>query len=179
MHRRRKSSGACWIRAVLAVAVAFAVLCSVGPSEAQQAGASLPPDLFVKEAPMAAVAVGEARKAVQEGQTVVMRGRIGGLPQPFAEKHAIFVLSDLRLLPCTDGCTTAWDYCCTPKDQILANVATVQVVDGKGRPIKVGMKGINGLKPMSEVIVKGTVIKKSKDLLMVNAHNIYVSSNPK
>ncbi len=82
---------------------------------------------FVRESPSRwAVDVGEARKIAQQGQQVVIKGRIGGVPNPFADKYAIFVLSDLRLLMCEEKCPTPWDYCCTPREKILANVATVK-----------------------------------------------------
>jgi hypothetical protein len=141
---------------------------------AQQAG-GLPADLFVSAAPENSMEVGAARKASEQGKPVVLRGKIGGLPNPFADKFAIFVLSDMTLPPCTDGCPTAWDYCCTPRETVLDNVATIQVVDGAGKPLKASMLGANGLKPLSEVTVSGTVIKKGDKLFIVNARNIYVN----
>ncbi len=139
-----------------------------------QSSAGLPSDLFVKALPGNPVDVGEARKTAQQGQQVVIRGRIGGVPHPFADKYAIFVLSDLALLVCVDDCATPWDYCCTPREKILANVATVQVVDGKGKPLNVSIKGVNGLNPLSEVVVRGLVAKQDGKTLIVNAQNIFV-----
>src|SRR6266498_5658042 len=60
-----------------------------------QSSAGLPSDLFVKALPENPVDVGEARKTAEQGQQIVIRGRIGGMPNPFADKYAIFVLSDL------------------------------------------------------------------------------------
>ena len=71
-------------------------------SKQSQASAGLPSDLFVKALPDNPVDVGEARKTAQQGQQIVIRGRIGGIPNPFADKYAIFVLSDLSLLLCVD-----------------------------------------------------------------------------
>jgi hypothetical protein len=143
-----------------------------------QPSAGLPSDLFVKAIPDNPVDVGEARKSAQQGQQIVIRGKIGGMPNPFADKYAIFVLSDLKLLICVDQCATPWDYCCTPREKILANVATVQVVDGKGKPLKVSVKGVNGLKPLSEVVVRGLVAKQDGKTLIVNAQNIFVGGQP-
>jgi len=145
----------------------------------RQGPVSLPSDLFVSAAPADPLEVGHARKASEEGKPIVIRGRIGGMVEPFAAKYAIFVLSDLQLPPCTDGCPTAWDYCCTPRETIMANVATIQVVDADGRPLKVPVKGVNGLKAMSEVIVSGTVAKRNENFLVVNARNIFVSGETK
>jgi hypothetical protein len=143
-----------------------------------QSSAGLPSDLFVKALPDNPVDVGNARKTAQQGQQIVIRGRIGGMPNPFADKYAIFVLSDLRLLMCVEKCPTPWDYCCTPREKILANVATVQVVDGKGKPLNVSIKGVNGLNPLSEVVVRGLVAKQDGKTLIVNAQNIFVGGHP-
>ena len=147
-------------------------------SKQSQASAGLPSDLFVKALPDNPVDVGEARKTAQQGQQIVLRGRIGGMPNPFADKYAIFVLSDLNLLLCVEKCATPWDYCCTPREKILANVATVQVVGGKGKPLNVSIKGVNGLNPLSEVVVRGLVAKQDGKTLIVNAQNIFVSGQP-
>lgn len=142
-----------------------------------QSSAGLPSHLFVKALPDNPVDVGEARKTAQQGQEIVLRGRIGGLPTPFADNYAIFVLSDLRLLMCVEKCPTPWDYCCTPREKILANVATVQVVDEKGKPLNVSIKGVNGLNPLSEVVVRGLVAKQDGKTLIVNAQNIFVGGH--
>ena len=135
---------------------------------------SLPPDLFVSTAPGGAINVGDARKTGREGGTVVVRGRIGGMAKPFADKYAVFVLSDQRLPLCQEGCSTPWDYCCTPRESIVSNLATIQVVDEGGRPLKTSLKGVHGLAPSSDVIVSGTVAKMGKNFMILNAGNIYV-----
>ena len=58
-------------------------------SKQSQASAGLPSDLFVKALPDNPVDVGEARKTAQQGQQIVLRGRIGGMPNPFADRYAI------------------------------------------------------------------------------------------
>jgi hypothetical protein len=89
-------------------------------------------------------------------------------------------MSDFQLPLCHAGCgcPTPWDSCCAPRDQILANVATVQVADQGGKPLKANLKGVNGLSPMVEVVVKGTVSVKDKNSLLVNAQHIYVKPQP-
>ena len=57
-------------------------------------------------------------------------------------------------------------------------MATVQVVDGKGKPLNVSVKGVNGLNPLSEVVVRGLVAKQDGKTLIVNAQNIFVSGQP-
>lgn len=140
---------------------------------AQMNVASLPTNLFVKAVPQNAVAVGEARKTAEEGKAIVIRGRIGGVAKPIADKHAIFMITDLSLALCKDACA---DFCQLPREQLLNNMATIQVVDSSGRPLRVPIDGINGLKPLAEVVVRGTVAKRDKNFLIVNAQNIFVDS---
>jgi hypothetical protein len=133
--------------------------------------AGLPSGLFIAAAPPNAVNVGDARKTAQEGKPIVIRGRIGGTVKPIADKYAMFLITDLSLALCKDGCA---DFCQLPKEQLMTNMATVQVVDASGKPLKVPMEGVNGLKPLAEVVVHGTVAKRDNNFLIVNAQNIFV-----
>jgi hypothetical protein len=180
LNMRSKSKRIRRVTLVIGILVTAVFISGIVGAQTKQSqpSAGLPSDLFVKALPDNPVDVGEARKTAQQGQQIVLRGRIGGVPNPFADKYAIFVLSDLTLLACVDDCPTPWDYCCTPREIILANVATVQVVDGKGKPLNVSIKGVNGLNPMSEVVVRGLVAKQDGKTLIVNAQNIFVGGHP-
>lgn len=149
------------------------------PGPTRSPAAVLPPGLFVASAPPDALDVGPARKVAQEGKPIVLRGRIGGLAKPFAEKHAMFVLSDMQVASCGPTCGNPGDYCSIPRERLLANLATVQVVDANGSPLRAPMQGMNGLQPMSEVVIRGIVAKADNNVLIVNAHNIYVNRQPK
>ncbi len=156
-------------------AAVLGLLSAAHAGNVNQAGgsaSSLPSDLFVSQAPPDAVGVGEARKGAQEGKPIVIKGRIGGLAQPIANKYAIFLLVDLGLTPCSDGCGN--DFCGFDQGRLMANLATVQVVDDAGRPLKVSMSGTNGLKPLVPVVVRGTVAKKDATVLIINARHIFV-----
>lgn len=96
------------------------------------------------------------------------------MAKPFADTFAIFILSDLRLPLCQEGCPTPWDYCRTPRETIVANLATIQAVDGVGKPLKTSLRGVRGLKPSADVIEKGIVAKMGKNFMIVNARNISV-----
>jgi|GEM_PF-833052 len=147
---------------------------TAGPTKVGSAG--LPANLFVAAAPTNALDVGDARKTAVEGKPIVMRGQIGGLAKPFAEKYAMFVVCDKRLAVCPSGCTNPADFCSVPRDQLIANLATIQVVDGNGTLLKASVEGLNGLRPMSEVVIRGTVAKKDQNVLVVNAESIYVDN---
>ena len=52
---------------------------------------------------------------------------------------------------------------------------TVQVLGNDGKPVRTGLKGINGLAELSRVTVAGTVAKNSSpEAFVVNASAIHV-----
>lgn len=137
------------------------------------------PGLFVSEAIDEAKSVKEAKASASPDGEIVMRGRIGVGKSPFAEGRAVFTIADSSLPTCTerhgDTCPTPWDYCCEPPDVITSSTATVQVVDAQGKPLKLSLDGVQGLKPTAEVTVRGKVASQAADgPLVVNATAIHV-----
>jgi len=152
-----------------------------GASPGSSAATGLPSGLFLASAPESAQEVKSAKAAVKQGERVVMRGRIGGSVEPFAEGRAIFTLMDSALPACSDNpddhCTTPWDYCCETRKDILAHAATVRVSDAEGRPLRVSLKGVSGLTELAEVVVVGTVTERDDaGNFVVDASGLYVAS---
>ncbi len=174
-----------WLRHVAVTVAVLIVVFGVGIRANAQAGPvrgpdsqSLPPDLFVKQPPPNPVGVGEARQRAEEGKPVVLHGRIGGVAQPFADKYAMFLLADMQLMPPTHSCASPWDFCSEPREKVQANLATIRVVDATGKLVKVPLQGVQGLKPLGEVVVQGTVAKRDQSVLIVNASTIFVKPEP-
>jgi hypothetical protein len=141
---------------------------------------ALPEGLVLATAPEGARGVAETRAKSQEGEEVVVRGVVAGSAQPLAENRAILMLLDESIETCDrmemdEGCTTPWDACCSPPETVSANAATVQVVDGEGRPLKTGLGEIADLGPLSRVVVTGT-FHPSPDgkAAIINATGIHV-----
>jgi len=151
------------------------------PPSAASPGAAhslLPDTLFVTVEPTAAREVGEVKADAAAEGAVVLRGRIGGRVEPFVKDRAIFMLADYRMPTCRDkhgdGCPTPWDYCCEPKDELLAKTATIQIVGPDGQPLKLGLQGQHGLEPMAEIVVSGRVASRDGGTLLINAERIFV-----
>src|SRR4051794_38891909 len=57
------------------------------------------------------------KEQAQDGDAVVVVGRIGGSEKPFTGRAA-FTIVDSQCRPCNeipdDPCETPWDYCCEP-----------------------------------------------------------------
>ena len=139
---------------------------------------ALPAGLFLTVSPGEAVDVGALKATAKEGDEVVVRGRIGGVP-PFIPGVAAMTIADRKLVPCSemsmeDGCKTPWDYCCAPQDELTANTATVQVVGADGRPLRADLAAA-GLAPLSTVLVKGKVgPRPDPKVLVIDAAGIWV-----
>lgn len=138
---------------------------------------ALPAGLWLKAAPADARPVAEVKKSAQAGQDVVVFGRIGGRKDPFVAGRAMFMLADAGIPSCRekheDGCPTPWDFCCEPKETILAGTTTVQVVDADGKPLKCSLGPEQGLKPLANVVVAGR-IASAGDNVVIDATGIYV-----
>lgn len=155
------------------------------PKEASKTAApaaSLPADLFSDAEPEGVMGVLEAKGTTHGVDGVVIRGRIGGRVEPFVSGAAVFLIVDTGLKSCKelheddpDACKTPWDYCCEPKGNLLANTATVQVVDEAGKPLRGEIRGQHGLEPLAEVIVAGAIVpQEDGGPLVINARKIFV-----
>jgi hypothetical protein len=128
-----------------------------GTPRAGTTAATIPASYFVETAPAEAKGIVEVKKAAKAGDEVVMQGRIAGREDPFTAGRASFLMTDMSLAVCEDGCKTPWDHCCDSAKDIAANAATVQLVDDKGEVIKAPANGVHGLAPNAELVVIGTV----------------------
>lgn len=163
---------------------ALAVLGPQEPSSKQKnppakTPASLPADLFLAKQPDAAKSVEEVKASTKAGEKVVIRGRIGGSKAPFVDGRAVFTLMGNGIKACSDKgeekcCNTPWDYCCETPEEVAKHSATIQVIDPAGNPIRADLKGVNGLKELSEVIIQGTVKEAKDKVLIINASGLFV-----
>jgi hypothetical protein len=158
-----------------AILIGAAVLvASLGGHSIDALAAALPDGLFVKAAPENALGVKDAKQNTKQGQAVVIRGKVGGRAVPFAKGSAIFLVVDPSLPPSQDACGTPWDYCSLPPQVLMENLATVQVMGSDGKPVRADIQNLNGLEPLAEVVIKGTVAKRELNVFLVNADQIYV-----
>ena len=142
----------------------------------------LPASLILAEAPANAKNVGEIVKDAKEGEEVVVAGKVGGRKEPFVAGRALMTVVDLTQTSCKemegDHCPTPWDYCCVPQSELAPNLATVQFVGADGKPLKADLASVNGLKPLSEVVIKGNVVRAADgQSLVINATGLYVKKS--
>jgi hypothetical protein len=137
---------------------------------------------FFTEQPIAdAKPIHLARTTAKPGDGIVISGLIMGREKVFVDGRASFLLGDPeKMKPCNempgDECATPWDACCDSKEVKRGNIVSIQIVDGEGRVLSGGLKGVNGLKDLSAVTISGTVDQNSTaENLVVNATMIHVS----
>jgi hypothetical protein len=178
MNRIRKP----W-RITLLLAGALAVGCGGGTST-DKASPSVGKDKYLlAEEPAGARGVIDARKEVKDGDDVVVVGRIGGDVKPWVEGRAAFWIVDPSLKSCKetedDNCPTPWDYCCTPKEDLLKLMATVNIVDEKGDTVRADARELLGLKELQTVVVRGRAKRDEQGNLTVLAAGVYVRPDSK
>ncbi|MHC4990810.1 MAG: hypothetical protein ACYTGC_07490 [Planctomycetota bacterium] len=153
--------------------------CGNASTPTDDAGAQAAPGgatWLLADMPAGAVPVAQAKQPAREGDQIVVRGRIGGRPDPMSRDVAMFVMMDPALPSCRergDGCRKPWDYCCETTETITANSATVQLVDDARDPMAIDL-GTHGFEPLDEVVVVGTVGPRPDEaMLVINAEKIH------
>lgn len=136
--------------------------------------------LILKEEPADAVSVNAAKKNPEPGKEITITGKVMGTTSPIVENRAVVVIGDpAKLTSCDlrpgDSCTTPWDVCCDEQEVISANIATIQVLDKERNRIKETLRGVGGLKELSELTITGVIDESSsKENLIINATGIYL-----
>ncbi|MFI4917175.1 MAG: hypothetical protein ACIAS6_11805, partial [Phycisphaerales bacterium JB060] len=137
-------------------------------TDAQWRLASMPAD---------AQGVKSIKDTAAEGDTVTVRGIIGGRKDALSKDSAFFVMVDPALenicISEDDHCATPWDYCCAMPEDIQANSATVQLVDADGNPLEFDLSA-RGVSPLDEVVVVGTVAARpTPEVLTIRASGLH------
>lgn len=157
--------------------------CTDKPSSGDHASGDhahdLPETLFLKAAPASGSPLQQVKASAKVGDTVTIKCRIGGRSTPFVESRAIMVVIDPSLPSCADTkgdmCKKPWDYCCETPEDLIANTATVQVMDPHGHAVAMSLEGEQGLNPLAWITVVGEVaVKDDAGQFVVNATGIFV-----
>ena len=138
---------------------------------------------LLNEEPAEAATVIEARGNSEDGQDVVLVGRIGGSVNPWVEGRAAFSIVDPTLKACSDipgdECKKPWDYCCETH-KLPTSTAFVKFVGDDGRPLNADARELLSLKELQTVVVRGKAKRDEAGNLTVLADGLFVrdTSNP-
>ncbi|MFK8113648.1 MAG: hypothetical protein AB8B91_15710 [Rubripirellula sp.] len=129
--------------------------------------------------PEAAKDVIQVRLDANDGDEVVIVGRIGGSVNPWIEGRAAFSIVDESLKACSDipgdHCAQPWDYCCETS-KLPDGTALIKVVDEDGKLVKADSQGLLNVKELSTVIVKGKAQRDDAGNLTVLASGVFVKN---
>ena len=171
----------------LSAAVLGLIGCSTQPSSFSQGGSSaadpqiveLRGRYFLNEAPIVAVAISDAKKALETAPTVVLMGRIGaGKHDPWEKGKATFVISEASTEK--SGHASAPDHdadnCpfCKRRASATESTAIVQFVDDQGEVLPVDARQLLDAEKDQLVIVRGRGEVNGLGTLVVSVQGIYV-----
>ena len=145
---------------------------------------TVPASLFVTTRPEKALDLLSVKNSAKEGDEVVFLARVGGRAKPFADGFAMFVVADPSLQSCElmgeeDHCPIPYDYCCEDPQKITKGIATIQVVDAKGTPLRTSLEGVGGLEGSKFLVIDGVVTEKNDEgLFTIDARKIWVGGKP-
>jgi len=127
--------------------------------------------------PTGAEPVRAVREQSQDGDDVVLVGRIGGSPNPWIDGRAAFSIVDPSLKACSDvpgdDCPKPWDYCCET-DRLPSSTAFIKFVDDKGGPLRADARKLLNLSELQTVVVSGKAKRDEFGNLTVLATGIFV-----
>lgn len=166
---------------MITLAVAFGAVGACQKESAPSAttpGDAQGPAWLVASLPDQAVPVAQLKQSAKEGDTVAIRGRIGGSVKPLAPGSGVFVIVDAIIPSCAemgddDHCPTPWDYCCEPRDSLNASSATIMLVDASGAPLSADLEAA-GLHPLDDVVAVGVVgPRPAPEVLTIKATKLH------
>lgn len=132
---------------------------------------------ILSEEPAEAATVIEAREKSEDGEDVVLVGRIGGSVNPWVEGRTAFSIVDQSLKACSDipgdECKIPWDYCCETQ-KLPTSMAFVKFVGDDGRPLEADARELLSLKELQTVVVRGKAKRDEAGNLTVLASGLFV-----
>ena len=151
--------------------------CSHAPATESAASDIDATRFLLDEEPDGAVGVIAARESAEDGEPLVLVGRVGGSANPWIDGRAAFTLLDASMTVVAEGgdsvegelCTG--DCCATER---LACTTLVKVVDASGQVVRVDSRKLLGLKESDMVVVEGKAKKDQSGNFSMLANHVFV-----
>lgn len=133
-------------------------------------------EIRLAKEPRGAIGVLDARKMDVDGQELTLVGRVGGVPNPWIQGYASFIISDLKAPDAlkhqhAHGCDCKF---CKQKHRAADSIAVVEIVDAGGRVVRTNAQQLLGLKTGHVVVVQGRARVDSLGCMTLSANRIYV-----
>jgi hypothetical protein len=145
---------------------------TTAPEEQPRPGPS-PLAFLVDRQPEDSRGVFEIKKEGQNGEEVVVAGRIGG-PNPFVRGRAVFTIVDTTLEPSgVEGNANPWEFAEMDRVKLAQASLTVRVVDGNDETLLQDAREFFDLRPGQLVIVFGKLRREGGVTVSVIARSLF------
>jgi hypothetical protein len=149
-----------------------------GAEHAPAASRAAASEYLLSTEPPGARGVIEIRKQANDGDEVLVVGRIGGSEKPFVQGRAAFTLVDPSMVACSersgDSCPTPWDFCCETKEDLARATVMVKVQDAGGKTVAQDADELLGVKPLQTLIVRGRAKRDADGNLTLLASGVFI-----
>ncbi len=127
--------------------------------------------------PEGAIGVIAARETANDGEPIVVVGRIGGSTNPWIEGRAAFMLLDASMVLVANGTESTegevcLDDCCA--SERAESTTLVKVVDAEGKVLAADARQLLGIAADDMVVVRGKANKDESGNFVVLADGIHV-----
>ncbi len=132
--------------------------------------------------PADALGVLDLEESSLSDHEITLVGTVGGVPNPWAEGQAAFVVTDPSLAAeesedehhhaCGDNCP----YCAKKKAAVAptTGMALIQVVDEQGQVVPIDARQLFNLAPSQTVVVRGRAERDQQGHLVISARGLYI-----
>jgi hypothetical protein len=132
---------------------------------------------LLADEPDGAIGVIEARDTAEDGQPIVIVGRIGGAENPWIEGRAAFTLLDASMALVADGTESeegeiCLGDCCAEERGKCTTL--VKVVDADGKLVAADSRKLLGVTEADTVVVQGKASKDESGNFTVLAQGVFV-----
>ena len=140
------------------------------------------PSWLLASDPGKSLSISDARAILNGGETVVLRGIIGGRLDALSNEAAAFIMIDETVHnPCVadgdDHCPTPWDYCCTSSEVTANASASVRLLGETGKTIMADLRD-HGIEELDRVVIVGSVDDRpTPEVLNIRATGLYVAAD--
>ena len=173
------------MKKLITLSACFGIIVALGCSQEAPVTTAVPPTISTIDSslylltaePDGAQTVIATREAENDGEDILIEGRIGGSGNPWTDGRVAFTIVDPSLKACSDipgdKCPRPWDYCCETH-KLPGATALVKLVDADGELLKGDAKEVLNVKELSTEVIKGKAKRDEAGNLTVLASGVYI-----
>ena len=159
---------------ILAVTIPFVLATGCAKAPAESGGTVTVPNVHLSQEPVGALEVLDAKDKAEDGEPIVLVGRLGGGLKPWIDGRAAFLLVDTRILPsCAEGEQCEAD-CPDCSKEMLAASAMVKFLGDDGKVLPVDARELLKTEEENTVVVRGIASRDASGNLSIEAEGVFV-----